>query len=598
MTEQRWLAGLTLLACGFSSSCGTGAVGEAARPKAETANSALEEGECRGVDNGGEPLIVDWKPEQRGDLEIAMKDGVAVVEYSCKGIKVLPECKLEGTYGFMGMTRKEQLVRLENADEVRANLPLSGVKIGAELDRGSTIDIAMIIIGKQRTTWEGPTDKDLKGQCKGATHYVRGAVVGAFAVDTGTRAKVRAAAEVFGAGASTASSSKKDVKTKEGDLKACSGAKPSSDAAPDQCGAPIRLVLAPIEKAAPKGPPEKPVEDKPEAVAKVEQHECPKGMVYTDGKCTTPASAPAYQCKLNNADECKEQCEKGHPGSCGAWGVSLANKRDYAAAATALKKGCDGDHVDSCASLGLLHAQGLGMTQDLAGAVKLFEKACDSGNALGCRELGRNHQFGNGGLTADAAKAAQLYEQACDGGEMTGCAFTGAAYLEGTGVSADPSKAAQFYNRACDGGHAESCGILGELYETGKGTGKSALVAEMKYTRGCFRGSDLACVGLARLQIDKRPDDAKRYFERACNFKRDTLACAVVKVAYKGTATVIPKANETTDWLRACNKGSSRDCAAQGVVQAAQGNAAGGKSSLQRACTMGDAFACAIAKKL
>ena len=598
MQKRRVLAGLTILTCGFASSCGTGAVGEAARPKAETANSALEEGESRGVDKGGEPLIVDWKPEQRGDLEIAMKDGVAVVNYSCKSIEVLPDCKLDGSYGFMGMTRKEQLVRLENADEVRANLPLSGVSISAELDRGSTIDIAMIIIGKQRTTWEGPTAKDLKGKCEGATHYVRGAVVGAFAVDTGTRAKARAAAEVFGAGASTASSSKKDVKTKEGDMKACSNAKPSSDSAPDQCGAPIRLVLAPIEKAALKGPPDKPVEEKPKAVAKAEEHECPAGMVYTDGKCTTPASAPAYQCKSGDESECKAQCDKGHAGSCGSLGVILANKRDYAGGAAALKKACDGDDADGCTNLGMLHEKGLGMTADVAGAVKLFEKGCSGGDAVGCTELGRSYQLGNGGLTADLAKAAELYEQGCDGGNMVGCAFSGAAYLDGKGVTADPVKSAAFYKRACEGGHGESCGQVGEAYEVGRGVGTNAIIAEMMYRRGCFRGADLACVGLARLQIDSRPDDAKRYFERACNFKRDTLACAVVKVAFKGQSPVIPKGNEMTDWMRACNSGSSRDCATQGVVQAAQGNAAMGKTNLQRACSRGDKFACAMAKKL
>ena len=62
------------------------------RPKEATAATALQEGEpavCKDVKSGGEPLIVDWKQEQRGNLEIAMKDGVAVVAYSCDAIKLL-----------------------------------------------------------------------------------------------------------------------------------------------------------------------------------------------------------------------------------------------------------------------------------------------------------------------------------------------------------------------------------------------------------------------------------------------------------------------------------------------------------------------------
>src|SRR6185503_15119639 len=53
-------------------SCGTGGAAEAIRPEAPTAAKAFGEGPCGDVTAGGEPLVVDWKPEQRGDLEIAM----------------------------------------------------------------------------------------------------------------------------------------------------------------------------------------------------------------------------------------------------------------------------------------------------------------------------------------------------------------------------------------------------------------------------------------------------------------------------------------------------------------------------------------------
>jgi hypothetical protein len=29
-------------------------------------------------------MVVDWTPELRGDLEAAMKEGIAVVTYDCK----------------------------------------------------------------------------------------------------------------------------------------------------------------------------------------------------------------------------------------------------------------------------------------------------------------------------------------------------------------------------------------------------------------------------------------------------------------------------------------------------------------------------------
>src|SRR5262249_36633378 len=150
--------------------------------------------------------------------------------------------------GFIGMTRREQVVRLANADEVAANLPLSGASISGELQRGATLDIAMMIVGKKRTTWDTPTRDDLKGSCDGASHFVRGAIVGAFAMGTGSEAKVRAAAEIFGASASAGSSSSKQTQNRDGDITDCQKATPDAPSAPPQCGAPIRLVLAPIGK--------------------------------------------------------------------------------------------------------------------------------------------------------------------------------------------------------------------------------------------------------------------------------------------------------------------------------------------------------------
>src|SRR5262245_47206036 len=172
----RWRVRLvTLLAmtAGYALvSCGSGAAAEAVRPETPTAANALGEGACGDVTGGGEPLVVDWKPEQRGDLEIAMKDGVAVVSYSCDKLELLKDCRIEGQYGYIGMTTREQVVRLESSDEVRANLPLSGAQLSGELARGTTLEVAMILVGKRRTTWNEPTRNDLKGACDKATHYV------------------------------------------------------------------------------------------------------------------------------------------------------------------------------------------------------------------------------------------------------------------------------------------------------------------------------------------------------------------------------------------------------------------------------------------
>jgi uncharacterized protein len=562
-------------------SCGPGGAAEAVRPKDPTADNVLgeEKADCRSVQNGAEPLIVDWKPEQRGDLEVAMKDGLAVVRYGCDGIKLLADCRVDGEYGFIGMTRKEQLVRLENADEVRANLPLSGGAIGGELQRGSTIDIAMVLIGKRRTTWREPTNDDLKGSCGGATHYVRGANVGAFAVETGTRAKVRAAADILAASVSAQSESAKQMTNRDGDPASCAKASPSADAPPDQCGAAIRIMLAPIKKQALA------IAPTAEAAGPAPERACPEGLVLAEGKCTKADAAPAYQCEPSNLEQCKAQCEKGHAGSCAAAGQALA-RSDKTAAAAAFQKACDGGEAAGCSGLGTLAV-------DQAQAVAAFEKGCGGGDAAGCRLLGT--------ALRDEARAAALFDQACDGGDDLGCAEAAKAYASGRGVQKDEAKAAKLHKRACDGSVGESCAGLAQMYESGaSGVGKNPILAEMLYRRGCQRSSGDACVGLGRVLLAAKParaDEAKLAFARGCG-ARAVLGCAAMKVLFGEQRPVVADPRMKMELTQACTRGSTRACASAGLLDAASGMAAAAKPNLERACRTGDAFGCLVLEKL
>ena len=93
-------------------------------------------------------------------------------------------------------------MELETADEIAANVPSLGKALSGELSaslaRGSTLKLAMVLVGKKRTTVAQATTARLAGPeaCAGATHFVRGAFVGAFALSTGTRGAVRMVAHV------------------------------------------------------------------------------------------------------------------------------------------------------------------------------------------------------------------------------------------------------------------------------------------------------------------------------------------------------------------------------------------------------------------
>ena len=592
--------GLCLLSLSLVASCKPGAAAEGVRPNDPTAAAALGEpsGPCRQVDRRGEPLVVDWKPEQRGDLEELMHDGIAVVTYSCEGIKLLKECKLDGSYGYLGMTRREQLVRLENSDEIRANLPTLGgglaAKMSGELARGSTLDVAMVMVGKRRTTWKDPTKADLQGSCEGATHFVRSALVGAFVMETGTRAKVRAAAEILGAGAEGQSSSDKSTRNQEGDPKDCSGASPDATKPPAQCGAAVRLELiaiapAPKDDAKPAAP--APVQAEAPEVA------CPQGLVLTEGKCAQPAAAASFLCAPDNAAQCAEQCSKGNAGSCVSLAALHASGRgapkDDAKAFELFKKGCDGGETRGCLGQGQALAAGRGTGKDPQAARPLLDRACKDGVAAGCGALGALLASGEAG-SKDEAGAVTLLTRACEGGDDVGCGLLGDMLTEGRGAPADRSKAASFHGRACQGSVLTSCEKAGALRESSN----DAVGAGILYRRACYAGLWSGCTGLGRLQqAGKAPPEsqAKGSFERACNFGRDSLACAVLKVSYGATIPVIDVAR-SQQLQQSCNSGVARDCAASGVFDVASGAKAMGLPKFQRACTMGDAWGCYLQK--
>ncbi len=166
-------------------------------------------GSCR--DAPGKPWVLHLDAAVRADIEQAMKKGIAVVAFDCENVRVL-ECQVDGSYGFVGREKREETVR--------------------EASKTETFEGKLVTIGELATQRTQAAPGDLKGQCAEATHFVRAATVGAFAVDLRTKTPIgeRAAA------------------VRDGELAACDGATAGASAAPAQCRAVARLELVPIAR--------------------------------------------------------------------------------------------------------------------------------------------------------------------------------------------------------------------------------------------------------------------------------------------------------------------------------------------------------------
>lgn len=427
-----------------------------------------------------------------------MLQGVAVVTYDCKQLRLLNECRVEGQYGFLGLSKREEVVQLVDADEIRANLPGFGTSlvanIGAELQRGASLDLAMVLAGKAKTTVPAVSRARLSGACDGATHFVRGAHIGAFAMTTGTRGSVRTSAQIFGVGAAAQSESERKATSRDGEPASCVGVQPGDDKPPKGCRSAIRLELVALSDDASDASAPTLAEELRQAAS------CPEGLVLSGGKCTAPAADTAYQCSGQDPAECGAQCEKGHLGSCFALGLMHENgqgvNRDYGRAAELYRRSCDAGSAMGCNRLGVMHFYGGGAEKNPDKAASLFLASCRAGLADACNNLGFVVDVGRG-VKRDSTKAAQLFVAACNGGDVPGCFNAGVLHAAGRGVSANPVLARQFFERARQGGLVR------------------------RFDLGCQHGNAYSCFGFGYMlregmYVPRDVARAKTFFERSC----------------------------------------------------------------------------------
>ena len=519
------LLGLAMVACS------PGSVGEAVRPEAPTASEALDGREdgvaCRAVARA-EPLIVDWKSNDRVDLELAMKEGVALVNYDCESLRLVKGCKVRGSYAFAGVTRKEDVVQITNRDELAANLPFSSGSLGGEVSRGQSIDLALVLVGKKGTTVTAVAKPELQGSCEGATHFVRAAFVGGFAMASGSTGSTKAVAEMFGVGARASSTSEKSTANKDGDLKACRTSSPSADNPPEQCQSAIRLELVPIVDD---------IDTKVKnATAKEEEAVgCPEGMVQAGLKCTTSTASVAHECDHTNTAECVAQCELGDQPSCVIVGHRhLQGKdlpRDQDKALALFKKACEAGIANGCFEAGSVYMQirqERGISEDKATEARInaqtwYDKACQAGNGWMCWNVS-DWYLREGVLEIfprDPARAMSMLRRGCDLGYGPSCLTLAQHMLAGKETKKDVPGAVSLMQRACDGGRWEDCEMLGNTYRDGVGLTRNPVLAIAAYTRACELTGARAChsAGALYAEGDGVPKDlakARELFALGC----------------------------------------------------------------------------------
>ena len=558
MISRKIVVGLSLVVVG----CGSGQAAEALRPGVPTGAEAAGE-TCGGSGDGAAPLIVDWRQDQRAGVEAEMASGLPVVAYDCKTIRVLPDCHLEGRYGYLGVTRDEQVIQIKSADELGANLPktglLLGAQIGGELSKGAALDLALIMVGRQRTTRIHAAPGDLTGECKGATHFIRGAVVGAFTMEAGSQAEVRTVASIFGGSARAGSLSSRVQRTTKGSIDACRAGKAGDQRPPEGCEAVYRIELAALD--APGAPPAA-RSPAPEEIT------CPAGLVLSGGKCTKRDAEPVHLCANGDLADCTAQCDRGHGGSCVRLGLlydsGKLGKPDQVRSAALYKKACEVGEPVGCTNLGVTYERGEGVAVDKARARDLYAMACDRGVAHGCSNLGVFYYDGTT-VTRDLGRAAGLWRRACDAGNPRACTNLALAYKRAEGVPKDDTRAFEFFQRSCDGGDPDGCDELGVAYRDGVGGPKDVSRAITIFRSACDRGQASSCNRLGSVYyngagLPKNDGIAVELYKKACD-GGEPAGCRNLGVAYYAGRGVAKDEVKGLELLRkACKEKSEAAC--------------------------------------
>jgi hypothetical protein len=202
------------------------------------------------------PFIVDWDAAQIASLTSAIRSpnlGTVVVAYQHDTIRLLPDCSLSGGIyvpSGIGMYRGLLQVRPGDSPAAPAGVrpdALQQVSTSASVAPGTLLNYRIVVAGRHAVSGTRSSAKLLElservaGGCRGATHFVRAALTGAFELMKDIHDTVGAQA---GSGAAGSGQSQPARVAEAGDFARCLTAGTAADPA---CSAFVKIELSPLQ---------------------------------------------------------------------------------------------------------------------------------------------------------------------------------------------------------------------------------------------------------------------------------------------------------------------------------------------------------------
>jgi hypothetical protein len=211
--------------------------------------AAAGQSRCSVVKDPDKPLIVEWSGTDAAELEARLLRGVVAVRYEDCEMEVLPACVPPGGYVYAQTTTARQRISIGSLDDLLINIPLGLGELGGRVERGETLELDLVVVGRYEAPQLGYTAGALVGgaECSRATHVVTGVALGAFRLSA--RRSADRAGGLQGAGKVGGAARDEIEVVKEsppGALDSCAEVALADDPRRNVCTAPIRLEVTPI----------------------------------------------------------------------------------------------------------------------------------------------------------------------------------------------------------------------------------------------------------------------------------------------------------------------------------------------------------------
>jgi hypothetical protein len=205
-------------------------------------------------DNHLRPFIIEWDATDMSSFESYAANDIVIVRYEGCTLTVLDECRNDSIRGSQGSYRPPEWtsgslekIGITNEAELVAKLPLGAATLGTRVSGGESFHMEYFVAGTRNATRDSVYLSDIANNpgCQGATHFVYGYNLGAFALASANNLQTEVGGSYFGFSAEGKAASDYSADKRGGDLTVC-----RSDSATEVsgCKAPIRLTLRPIRE--------------------------------------------------------------------------------------------------------------------------------------------------------------------------------------------------------------------------------------------------------------------------------------------------------------------------------------------------------------